>query len=299
MCAFKLSGLYDCGDESDPSCQEDAFILTAPLYGVLDATSGLYHPQDGPRLFDDGVSGGRMISRIVQMEAAKYVPLFSLLRRLSHRRCLSSFLCYVNKIIRDQYRNCSLPLSNPSQLPGASFLFVMMGDHSIHFVQGSDCFAVWEFVDGRRGATSNPVFGYTKLIQHAVRRLMEKHRGDRFAMWKDLLSIERTMRNTYINRPGGILHLNGDPAMMRGVRFFRIDSRTLARLLIFTDGFVPFEVTETPEGIAGYVMDYYHRGNRGEYGLRTVLSETRQVQEAGRQRTHVTFPEATAIAFEF
>lgn len=272
-------------NQGSAGISEDGIVYQPPhLFGVLDGTSGVYLPQEGPRLFD-GESGGQFVSHTISSSLG-----FS-----STEELLEDILRRANSVVGQLSKENGLHLHESEFLPATTFVVAKVTQESVNIIQGGDSLAVWEKKDGTVGGTPNRAFSYEKELLEIITGLMEKHQQDRREMWKEFRPILMKKRRAGINTvKGGFAVLNGQPEFENFWQKFTLRKEELASLILFTDGFVPFEWTLANKPLAGNVMSFFRAG-----GLNAVLENTYNISEMIKDSSHEDRPEATAIAIKF
>lgn len=190
-------------DQGTAKVQEDGLINAPPYYGATDGVSGVYLPQEGPRLFH-GLTGGQLASQIVANSFKDKGPA-----------TVQVGLMTANDWLQGAVRDVGLSLDDPAFLPGACFAICKVGPSSINVVQGGDTLAVWRYRDGTLSGTVNWNFKYEKFLTDEIARLMGKHGGNRQKMWEEFRPILIQERRQYCSKHGLCL-LNGRHASWIG-----------------------------------------------------------------------------------
>jgi len=279
---MKTKVLYDQGSAI---IAEDGIIFQPPhFYGAIDGVSGIYLPNEGPKLFD-GRTGGQSASHAISyaFESAEAgESLKDILRR-------------ANTMIRELSKTNGLSLQGSELLPSAAFIVVSITSKSINIIQGGDSLAVWLMKDGTIGGTPNRMFTYEDELLNTVAMLMKKNEGDRQKMWEEFRPILTDKRRANTNTAqGGFALINGQPEFENFLQGSVLKREEAALLILFSDGFVPFEWTQNEKSLAEKVVHLYQRG-----GLNSVLKETRRIAEQKKSLSHEDYAEATAISIEF
>lgn len=144
------------------------------------------------------------------------------------------------------------------------------------------------------GGTPNLIFKYEQRQIFRIAELMKKHAGNRQKTWEEFRPLLVKDRRRNINISNGFSTINGQPWFEDLVQEFSLPRKDTKRLIIFSDGFIPFEVTEDPIAMATFIFALYENG-----GLNQVLKRTREYAEETKKSSHEDYPEATAIAIEF
>lgn len=279
---MKVKVLYDQGSARIP---EDGIVFQPPhFYGALDGVSGIYLPHEGPKLFD-GRTGGQFASHAVSCAFGAALV----------EESLENILRRANIMIRELSETNGLSLQESELLPSVVFAVASITQKSINILQGGDSLAVWLMKDGITGGTPNRTFTYEDELCNTVAVLMEKHKKDRQKMWEEFRPILADKRRSNNNTTqGGFAVLNGQPEVENFWQKFILQREEVALLILFSDGFVPFEWTRDEKSLAEKVVNLYQTG-----GLYSVLQETRDIAEQKKASSHEDYPEATAIALEF
>lgn len=256
-------------------------LFPHPYYGVTDGVSGVYLPEEGPRLFDGLTGKGQIASQTVVETLCKV------------QGTLEERIWFINEKLSSIIEQAGLSLDDPAFLPGACFAVCEVGMEGVKILQGGDTLAVWQLKDGAVGGTPNKNFNYEKFLIDNIAELMQKHGGNRQKMWEEFRPILIAERRKYACKYCLCL-LNGQPGFEDLWQRFIIKRDKLKLLILFSDGLVPFEKTRSMDELTNYVIDHYNHGS-----LNTVLSETRRLAKLEALKTHETFQEATAIALEF
>lgn len=279
---MRIQTLYDSGTAKVP---EDSIVFAPPIFfGVADGVSGVYLPEEGPKLFKVR-TGGQLASSVLVQTFHCATPKMGLARIL---RC-------ANNTLRGIAKTEGLSISQPAFLPSATLVVAKIGPNCIKIVQAGDSLAVWEYTNGNVGGISNPMFTYEKRHLNTIARLMEKHKGDRQKMWGEFRPTLIQQRNTHVNIAGKeVALLNGQARFLDCLHLSALSVQDIKLLVLFTDGFVSFEDTENGGELAQKVIGLYRQGE-----LQAVLNNTRKEAEKKKSSSHEDFPEATAIAIEF
>lgn len=279
---MRIQVLYDQGSACLP---EDGIVFQPPYYfGATDGISGVYLPHEGPKLFM-GKTGGQLASHVIS-ETFGSSP---------QGTNLEDVLRKANSKIRTISETSGLSLQESELLPSAAFAVASIDNGKINILQGGDSLAIWEMKDGTIGGTPNQTYFYEQYLLSTIAQLMEKHHEDRQKMWEEFGPILIKQRRANINTPrGGFALLNGQPEFEQFWQKFSFEREKAKILILFSDGFVPFELTRDENVMAKTVIDFYRTG-----GLDKVLTATREVAEQKRSSSHEDYPEATAVAIEF
>lgn len=279
---MKIKILYDQGTARFP---EDGMIFQPPcFFGATDGVSGAHLPNEIPKLFL-GRTGGQFASHVLSQSFSK----------ANQKESLKYILRKANTIIHDASEMCGLDLQESGLLPSAAFVAARISAHKIHIIQGGDSLAVWQMKNGTIGGTPNLAFSHVGELLRIIAELMKKHKGNRQEMWEEFCPILIKKRRAEINtKQGGFALLNGQPEFEDFWQRFTFSRKEMALLILFSDGFVPFEWTENELALAGETFRLYKKGK-----LWSVLKATRKIAEQEKSSSHEDYAEATAIAIEF
>jgi len=271
---------------------EDGLILNYPnIFGVTDGVSGLYLPQNGPRLFH-GMSGGQLASWHI-------VSAFGYPHSLQLK--LEQFLESANSALGNELSRNGMNRADSAHLPGACFLVIKIDGSKVEIIQGGDCMATWEHRDGRLGGLAHQSFQYEDFLLKTIARLMKKYNGNKQRMWEEFQPILERHRQRFVNASDGICILNGQPSSNTFWRKASLKLASLKTLIVFSDGFVPFEWTKDSKELARNIIGLYNMLNQSCLfpidKLTRILLQTRTTSR--KAETHEDYPEATAIAIEF
>jgi len=278
----RVNYLYNQGSAK---ISEDTIIFYPPLwFGVSDGTTGVYLPNNGPRLFD-GKTGGQVASQTLSVTfglAGCNDDIENVLRRANRK---------VGKIAKAN----GIPLCESHLLPSTTYAIAKIDTKRIIVMQGGDALAVWELKNGTIGGTPNKVFAYEKILLHIIASILRRNGGDRLKMWREFAPLLAEKRKANYNKPtGGFSILNGQPEFDKLWQKFAFRPDELSLLILFSDGLVPFEWTEDPVYLAKKVIGHYRLG-----GLEAVLATSRKIAKQNAAVSHESEPEATAVAIEF
>jgi serine/threonine protein phosphatase PrpC len=279
---LKIQVLYDQGSAR---VLEDGIVFQPPyFFGATDGISGVYLPHEGPKLFA-GKTGGQLASYVISKtfgDAMQGTSLEDILREANNK-------------IRTICETSGLSLQESELLPSAAFAVASISNHEINILQGGDSLAIWEMKDRTLGGTPNRTYSYEEYLLSTIAELMMKHRGDRQKMWEEFRPTLIKKRRANINTlQGRFALLNGQPEFEQFWQNFTFRRDELRLLILFSDGFVPFEWTKDENTMAKMVVDLYHTG-----GLYQVLTVTREIAQQNKSSSHEDFAEATAVAIEF
>ena len=276
---FNVRALYDPGTATP---LEDRAILQHPFYGVLDGVSGLYHADNGPRLFN-GISGGQAVIQIISeaFAAAK----------------ISDSLEYVMARANKKLKVFTLKegiANRPDLMPGAQVAFTKIFDKNIEILQLGDAFATWVTRDNKIHTTCNQNYLYEYKQINILEGLLKKHKGDRKKAWGEYLPYTSTMRRTHANKKNGYVVFNGQSRVEKLWQKFSLPIDKISFLLLYTDGMVTFKETKDEKKMGEISMRAYKQG-----GLQAILDRIRAIEEHNKSARHVDHAEATGVAIEF
>lgn len=280
--------LYDQGTARTP--EDDMIVLPREkdkgVLGVMDGVNAPYISSVGPRIYEGGLSGGQTINRIIQIE-------FLYRYFVGH---LPEMLYGANERVREFARRCSpdLDLDDAGVLPGACLAIAELKKDEVLIATAGDCMAVWRTKTGKIGVTKLLPPEFEQMQKDSFAALMRQY-GDRSQAWKHHIPIMHEAYRRFKNTPEGFAFLNGQPAFNDLLEITVIPREELALLILFTDGFVPFEEMGRQERLAHWVLAHYK-----DVGLSGTLAATRfHIQEKNEKEGWETLPEATAVAIEF
>lgn len=299
---MKISYIYDQGSSK---YREDGLFVCEPFFGVLDGVSAPYSPAHPPEIFNGGMSGGEMVSRVVEKQFAKIKSL----RSLQEAVLLAS-----RDVARKQLRQ-KVPFDG-GKLAGASFAITKITSDRIEIIQGCDAFALWVMKDGSVGIAEAQNERSETFLNDKVVELMREVASERgfdleaiddetrsevrAEMWDRFYPILLETRREYVNNPSfrdsyGLL--NGQPELEHKWCHMGFPRREVRTLLLFTDGMVPWwgSLEGLPiEEVARMVHETYSEG-----GLVGLFARARGIEEKSRATSYIDTAEATAIAIEF
>lgn len=273
------SVVYSQGTAEDV---EDGLVISPPFFGVVDGFSAPYSPQVAKIRFG-GLSGGEMVRRITQATFCLAAGNLSLREIVSR----------VNQKIGEIQTAQGIPLSQADKLAGASFVFLKVTEEKTEVIQGGDCFIVWLDNSGKIAIIRNQAYGHVSRNLKIMAGLMEKHQGNRGAMWTEFCPILARFRKEDVNNPesdAGFACLNGQPILKECWQKTEIPTAELRLAILFTDGFVPYSETAPQTGLQQRFIEEYEK-----IGLAGILQKKRR----NDFNPHITEEEATAIALRF
>ena len=266
---MKVSFIYDQGSSEH---REDGAIVSSPFFGVLDGVSAPYSPAHPPKIFNEGVSGGELVARVVEKQFA----------RLSKLNSLRETVIQVNRaVVRKQLRH-RVPF-NGGELAGASFAIAKVDDDWVEIIQGCDAFALWVLHDGTIGMTETQNMAIETYLNRKtvdIMREVARERGldleaiddvarneIRAEMWDRFYPILVEYRREHVNNPdsaSGYGLLNGQSQLEKMWFSTTLPKNEARTLILFTDGMVPWwgglEGLSTKE-VARQVYETYCEGD--------------------------------------
>ena len=261
---------------------EDRLIIEPPrFYGVVDGVSGVYG-SEGPKMFSGGLTGGQVAGNILVRAFAAGIHTEAKTDRI---------FAQANKDLRTVCENNKIPLDQAHLFPAATFVIAEINEKHITLYQASDSLAVWETKNGTFDGTPNLFFPYEQNRLRIIAKLMDRHKGDRKKMWEEFCPILADLRRKEANVAYCIF--NGQSAFDLMIQRFVLELNNIRRLILFTDGLVPFEETRDIKTLARKLMELY-----AQDGVSAVLSHTREVAKANQTRSHEDYAEASVIVLE-
>lgn len=275
--------LYDQGTET----RTEDFLVFFPnkVVGVIDTASPVFIPPEQPKMFY-GMTGGQLIgSKIINAighDLSGYVTPTKILK-------------WVNLEVKEALEENDLSIETPENNPFASYALAFFDGIFIQIIQGGDCQFVYQGKDGSVGWTENQTLEYDRENLRLIAEFMRKHCGDRPKMWREFGPILKMRRREHLNSEKGKFSvLNGQPDFEKYWRRLILSTLELKTLICFTDGFVIQEETADMVSLTPRILHQYYHG-----GLQEVLNTTRKSASSKASESHVTWPEAMAIAIEF
>lgn len=263
--------------------EEDNYCRNHPLYVVVDGFSAPYN-NERPSILFDGLTGGAMVSKtVVETFSAPGADSLS----------LEQLAIQANDKVRSIQEGQGIPIDRADLLAGAAFVFAKVGAKTVEIIQGADCLALWVYSSGHIGIINkNSVYKQDEEAYRIIAELRKKYNEKE--MWVPFYPYLCELRLRYHNKIFPVL--NGQPWFSDLWKTIEIPLYGLELLMLFSDGFVPFEETseERINNLAERVVSLYQKG-----GLRAVLEETRTTQLNKKEERHIAFDEATALAIVF
>lgn len=281
-----INAIYSPGSSSD---QEDGLINNFPFFGVIDAFSAPYDPEQGGPIRYNGLSGGEKIRQII----------LETFYSADRNDGLEKTILRANKKIADFWNEKNIPLSRSDLLAGSSFVFakILPDKKTIKIIQGGDCIAGWINGYSEFNFTQNQAYNHVSETIRTMAEIMKKNQGSRKNLWHDFCPLLSKLRLRDQNQPhekNGLAVLNGQPAVKYCWKKIDIPVQGLNAFLLFSDGFVPDVETGVTKTSIINAMKFYRGGS-----LEGFLKETRLLQGLKRDKSHTDFPEATALGIKF
>src|SRR3989338_627253 len=278
---FRVKTIYDSGTAK---FLEDRIVLQPPFFGVLDGVSGLYNPTIGPRLFE-GKSGGQMAVEIVQevfAHAAVSDELITVVKK-------------ANAMLRKFSESQEIGMDRADLLPGMMFIFAKIAENEVEIIQGGDCYAVWEKINGEIGATPNQNFLDEEEKIRKFNNIIKKFRGNLEKSWAEYMPLSAKLRIERVNKNSQkrLVILNGQPEAENSWYKIILSQRELRTLLLFTDGMIEFDESRNIGEMSKTVIGAYHR-----QCLAGMLSRIREIESQRTSATYIKYAEATALSIE-
>ena len=267
------------------STLESRLIFCPPyFFGVVNGSSEFRHPDDKPRLFD-GKTGGQLAANMI----------CSAISKASATECLAMILSDANRELSKIIKETKLHRNEPETFPSASFAIVKVTDDGICVVQGGNCLMVWRMKDGTLHATSNGMYEYEKDMLCAVETSARNARGDKNKIWRDnILPFAQRYREEINAVQGGFSLFNGQLVSCGFWKNFELSREDVARLLLFTEGAVPFDWTLSPKILAKRVMADFDF-----LGLNKLIESSHIAFDEKRGKSKDDYPDAAVLAIEF
>jgi hypothetical protein len=299
---LKIKQLYDQGTDRR---KEDILIdFPGKVMGVLDTGSEVFYPGKEQRFYQ-GMTGGQALGAAVISSIGKALGTDP-----------ATIVTQANSNIKDSLlKPYKLDKAPPSEIPFASYAFVFFDGKKVRIIQGGDCQIVLHLTKRTFYWTNNQTLEYDRKNLRLIDKYMEKARKPylaatnktedalteadteiiRNAMWKLFGPVLEVRRTEYFNSPkGGFSLLNGQKEFWDYRQEASFDIDEVETMVVFTDGLVLQEETADMSRLASRVIYHYYHG-----GLQEVLNITREGASKKALQTHVTLPEALAIAIEF
>lgn len=298
---MRIQYLYNQGSSDH---REDGLVVLDPFFGVIDATSAPFSPNN-PAVLYNGLTGGEMVARRVE---------YFLCSALSSEK-LTATMERANERLAGDMASLGLQGTTVDRLPGACFAFAKIGSDTIEIVQAGDCYAIWESHSGGIGLFRNQVRRHDTVMNAEIEEIMAMvakkmkinlkscHTGERNRvrkeMWNRFFPILSLARRKAINNPKspyGYGFLNGYPEITRIWQGGTISRKAIKLLLLCTDGMIPWETARkfSDQRIARSLCQLFEDG-----GLTNILATARTVEKTSGKRSYIDFAEATAIAIQF
>lgn len=280
--SVRVTGLYDQGSAR---LAEDSAVLNTPFIAVVDGTSGVFLPQDGPRTYD-GLSGGQVASR----------TLTSIIGDSSPQDSIHDLLSTAVARLGQTYKSDNLDLNQAGLFGGATGAVVKFEEAQVKTTQWGDAYIIVERIDGSVFLSRDQVLRHEVEMLSIISELMEKHSGDRAAMWAEFAPVLLAKRNERVNSksPEGYGLLNHQEAFLGQYAENSFDAHAIRRILIASDGLFEIDDLMRKESFAKELMQRFEQG----VTLRDLLAERREIAMRKAHQSHETAPEATAILVE-
>ena len=279
----KIESVYSQGTSKQ---REDGFVVNYPFFGVVDGFSAPFNYKAPPMPFSGG-TGGEMVRKTILetfYSAPPTAPLEKLLWRANER---------VAKIQMSR----GIPLERTDLLAAVSFVFAKLEKDAVTLIQGGDCLAVWSYDPGHFGVTKNQAYPHVAENLKIIARLLKKNGNNVAEMWVDFCPIlcQRRLQDT--NNPKSEARyavLNGQPVFRELWQKIEIPVYGLRYLLLFSDGFIPYGLTQNKTKLAENVISIYEAN-----GIPTLLRRKRRTDKKNEKKSYIARDEATAVAVEF
>jgi len=282
---IRVESLFDQGTTR---IVEDAMIVSFPSYfGVFDGVSAPHDEIENPPLtYPGGITGGQMAVKEMQSAFAaadSTTPMDDILMSANRRIMANHFFCH------------GILPRETEKMGGTAFVAAKLEKDKVSIIQGGDCFALLKTEHDGFRVTRNQVYGHDVVLRERINDLREKY-GDDKVVWHGLRPLMIELRKAHANQlvEDGYAVLNGQPQVAECWNAFETPADGLQYLLLFSDGFVPFEKTRGEEILGKWVIDIYEKE-----GLLGVLRETRKEKKSAKQANNAYFAEATAMAVTF
>lgn len=265
---------------------EDGFIVNPPFLVVIDAYSSPYHPQMNEMIYDVRKSGGEKVKEII-------MEVFSSANPGSE---LEEILAEANKRIYAVQKARGIPIDRADLLAGAAIVAAKIEDWCVEIIQAGDCRAIWIVDSGMVRITENQVYLHDREAKRMIARLMKKYKEDRGKMWMDFYDPLCKLRLRDQNQEGkaGFAVVNGQPGVFKLWKKLRIPMRNLRTLFLISDGIIELSnPRKDRKNAQSFVMTYMNKGLPG------TLEVVRGIHKLKSKESHITYPEATAIAASF
>ena len=180
------------------------------------------------------------------------------------------------------------------ELAGTCFALARITEKTVEIFQGGDNIALWMLKDFSVGFTPNRAFPADKYEKEIFAGLVKKHEGDRKKARVEftLLLKDEKMANINQNHPEAYPVANGQ--LNINICFEKtLPVDNLNFLLLFTDGFIPFEDFNNPQRM--WELAVFTKENE----LTTKLDKTRGQEKGGTGAAIAPRAEATALAVWF
>ncbi|MDI6603076.1 MAG: PP2C family serine/threonine-protein phosphatase [Patescibacteria group bacterium] len=266
---LKIKSIYSQGTTKEV---EDGLIINPPFFGVIDATSEPSH-FIGKGLIFNGMSSGEMTRKII----------LETFYSAKGNDSLEEVILLANKKLVKLWQGSKITLNRSDLIGGAAFVFAKINKEKIEIIQGGDCFALWVKKSNKIEITRNQVYFHELEALKIISELMKKHKGDRKKMWLDLYKplSQLRLRDNNKKTKTGFAILNGQPSLKECWQKIEIPIKSLKLLLLFSDGFVPFQKEDE---LAKETIKFYQKG-----GLNYILKKKREYEKKNRKRKLPSF----------
>lgn len=280
---MKIEYLYNQGSD----LRKEDFIIDLPgkIFGVLDTGSGVFIPPAEPQMFH-GMTGGQYAGIIIKDSINQSV--------LHTNRSPEETMMTSNNALAAIFQRKNLDMAKPEDNPFASYALGFSTGNNIEIFQGGDCQFVWQAKNGNVGWTINQTLIYEKENLRMIKKEMKKYACNRIAMWQKFGPILKERRRKFFNSSRGKFSLlNGQPSFCDYWQRATLKASEIETIIGYTDGFVVQSETTNMSKLARGILETYQN-----YGLQAWLDATHKIAKAQENETHISLPEATAIAIE-
>jgi hypothetical protein len=167
---LKVEEFYCQGSAIEPE-DRHAIVRETGIFGVFDGYSAPYAPDKGPLRYYGNLSGGAVAASVLEW-ACKKADSESTPRQI---------ILSANQALEKAHKQLGLSVlpGKTQRLSGASFVVAKIREDGIAIGQGGDCLAVWQLKTGELGATKNYAYPHVTKVKGIIKRLLQKHNGDR------------------------------------------------------------------------------------------------------------------------
>ncbi len=292
----KIEMLFDKGSAKEI---EDGFFISQRVFAVFDGVSTPYSRKRPRKLygFDKTETSGTLaVKRIIDSFKGR-----------GDSFPLQGTLSMANSALTKMKNELDLPFA---LMPGATFAAAQIGDIYVEVEQTGDSSAVWKYKDSTCFATKNQLYEHdVKWCKPTFQGVMKKHMQGlpevtneklaevRASAWDEYCELWVKKRTEDVNNKeslSGFGLLNGDPRTVDCWFSTILPVKNLELIVLFTDGLIDSEKTESENALARYIVDAYNK-----FGLTGMLQEKREHEILNVNSTFISHTEATAIAIEF